>query len=56
MRTFEGLGAKCLLDSRKVEYILWDQWKRIDEEEKQRGLEQGKIREKVKYFEGYMKK
>ncbi|VDM56966.1 unnamed protein product [Angiostrongylus costaricensis] len=49
-------GAQPLLDARGINYITWDDWKRIDDIELKHGVEKGKIREKLTKFNGFVKK
>uniref|UniRef100_A0A158P6D4 NADPH:adrenodoxin oxidoreductase, mitochondrial n=1 Tax=Angiostrongylus cantonensis TaxID=6313 RepID=A0A158P6D4_ANGCA len=49
-------GAQPLLDARGINYITWDDWKRIDDVELKQGVEKGKIREKLTKFDGFIKK
>ncbi|VDK59390.1 unnamed protein product [Gongylonema pulchrum] len=42
------------LRSRKIRYLTWDDWKRIDEEEQRLGAMHGKKREKLLSFENFL--
>ncbi|KAJ1352865.1 hypothetical protein KIN20_009349 [Parelaphostrongylus tenuis] len=45
-------GAQSILDARGIKYITWDDWKKIDDLERKKGVEKGKIREKLTNFNG----
>ncbi|ETN71600.1 hypothetical protein NECAME_04632, partial [Necator americanus] len=47
-------GAAAILDARHVNYITWDEWKKIDDMEIKEGLKIGKIREKLTKFNGFL--
>lgn len=43
-----------MLNVKGVPYLNWDQWKKIDREEQDRGHEKGKVREKLIQFDKYI--
>uniref|UniRef100_A0A183GIX9 NADPH:adrenodoxin oxidoreductase, mitochondrial n=1 Tax=Heligmosomoides polygyrus TaxID=6339 RepID=A0A183GIX9_HELPZ len=43
-------GVQSILDARRVNYITWDEWKKIDELEVKQGAMKGKVREKLTKF------
>jgi ferredoxin--NADP+ reductase len=46
-----GSTLEALLDERKVHYVTFDEWKRLDEHEVDRGTEAKKLREKITRIE-----
>ncbi|VDL74795.1 unnamed protein product [Nippostrongylus brasiliensis] len=48
-------GVQSVLDARRVKYVTWDEWKKIDDVEVKQGAEKGKVREKLTRFNGYLK-
>lgn len=51
LKTAQIMGSHQRLISRKVKYLTWNDWKKIDEEEKRLGVVHGKKREKLLNFE-----
>ncbi|KAL3997415.1 hypothetical protein ACH3XW_10815 [Acanthocheilonema viteae] len=51
LKTAQITGSHQRLISRKIEYLTWNDWKKIDEEEKRLGVIHGKKREKLLNFE-----
>lgn len=56
LRSAQLTGSHQRLRSRKVKYLTWDDWKKIDEEEKKLGAAHGKNREKILNFENVISK
>ncbi|EJD75433.1 ferredoxin-NADP reductase [Loa loa] len=54
LKTAPITGSHQRLLSRKVEYLTWDDWKKIDAEEKKLGVAHGKKREKLLSFENFI--
>lgn len=54
LKTAQITGSHQRLLSRKVEYLTWNDWKKIDEEEKKLGFAHGKKREKLLSFENFI--
>uniref|UniRef100_A0A0R3RVX1 NADPH:adrenodoxin oxidoreductase, mitochondrial n=1 Tax=Elaeophora elaphi TaxID=1147741 RepID=A0A0R3RVX1_9BILA len=54
LRTAQITGSHQRLLLRKVEYLTWNDWKKIDEEEKRLGIVHGKKREKLLNFENFV--
>ncbi|WKY03465.1 hypothetical protein Q1695_004877 [Nippostrongylus brasiliensis] len=48
-------GVRSVLDARRVKYVTWDEWKKIDDVEVKQGAEKGKVREKLTRFNGFLK-
>ncbi|KAK6044251.1 hypothetical protein COOONC_18244 [Cooperia oncophora] len=49
-------GVQPILDARGINYLTFDEWKKIDEEEVKKGAEKGKVREKMTKFNGFLRK
>ncbi|KAK5968789.1 hypothetical protein GCK32_002735 [Trichostrongylus colubriformis] len=49
-------GVQSILDAKGVDYLTFDEWKKIDEEEVKKGAEKGKVREKLTKFNGFIRK
>lgn len=48
-------AVRKLLESREIRSVSWKDWEKIDEEERRRGRQKGKEREKIKKFDEMLK-
>ncbi|XGW30249.1 hypothetical protein V3C99_009328 [Haemonchus contortus] len=49
-------GIQSILDEKGIDYLTFDEWKKIDEAEVKQGAEKGKVREKMRTFSGFLRR